>query len=998
MSEITSRLSAALADRYRIESLLGEGGMATVYLAEDLKHQRKVALKVLRPELAAAVGPERFLREIAVTAGLHHPHVLSLFDSGEADGFLFYVMPAVEGESLRDRLERERQLPQADALQIAGEVADALSYAHSRGVVHRDIKPENILLESGHAIVTDFGIARAIGTAGEVRLTETGLSVGTPAYMSPEQASGESGLDARSDVYSLACVLYEMLAGEPPHMGATPQAVIAKRLTEPAPSIRVLRDTVPPAVDDALARALARTPADRPTTASQFAEELTKGRPAVKRTSAAATRRSRLVVGALVAAAVIVVGVVKVLAGGGGNDGAIPEPATATPDPAVAVMPFRTVGSGLEYLQEGMVDLLGFNLDGVEGLRTIDPATVMIALRAREAAGGTTSGDRAVLALGAELDADFVVTGSLVQAGDDIRAVVEVHDVIRGRSAGTARVEGPTDSVMGLIDRLALELLREELIPADTGFRQISLSQITTTSLPALKAYLDGERDYRQARWSEALADFQRALEYDSVFARALYRAAETIGWGGAADFRLGSYYRRRLVPLLDRLSERDAMLVRAEMEQNADGIDILRAFTTRYPDDAEGWATLADVQYHKGVHLVDAADAFVQLALRAIQLNPYIAEPYQHVIELAFAELDSARAAEWIERYTAIFGNGGQEGCMYHVSHSLVWGDDAARARAYAALDTITARALMFDCVQAPLAAPPAALDSVAAAYRQAFESASDPDVVRILLWRLLQVRLPRGQVDAARDVLRRVAESPASRASIRIYAARWDLQLHLSAFADSVAARRAVRVLTNEQNRDSLFLELLVEPGGGDPSNEFWLGALAAEEGRWAEVDVRRRAIETQASRLREQGRSRDAGWAEALADALAAFRDLLRGDRSAIGEVEAVLRRLPADGYNIQQPEQFLRFRVGKMLFEWGALDQAERYFRSFFPYDYFYTSQAEYYLGRIHEARGRRDRAAVHYDRFLTWWKHADPALLPLVEDARLALARVAGEPE
>ncbi|MDH3571239.1 MAG: serine/threonine protein kinase, partial [Gemmatimonadota bacterium] len=235
MTDLLERLRTALADRYTIERELGKGGMATVYLAEDVKHHRPVALKVLRPELAAALGPERFLREIEIAANLHHPHILPLYDSGEAEGFLYYVMPYVEGESLRDRLEREKQLAIDDALQVAREVADALSYAHAHGVIHRDIKPENILLESGHAVVADFGIARAVDAAGGARLTETGIAIGTPAYMSPEQAGGEKDLDGRSDLYSLGCVLYEMLAGQPPFTGPTVESLVHQHLSAEPP-------------------------------------------------------------------------------------------------------------------------------------------------------------------------------------------------------------------------------------------------------------------------------------------------------------------------------------------------------------------------------------------------------------------------------------------------------------------------------------------------------------------------------------------------------------------------------------------------------------------------------------------------------------------------------------------------------------------------------------------------------------------------------------------
>jgi serine/threonine protein kinase len=274
MTDPLPRLVASLSDRYRIERELGEGGMATVYLAEDLKHRRKVALKVLKPELAAVLGGERFVQEITTTASLQHPNILPLFDSGSADGFLYYVMPYVEGETLRDRLRRERQLSVADSLEITAQVAAALAYAHERGVVHRDIKPDNIMFSSGRAVVADFGIARVFDAAGGNQLTATGMAVGTPAYMSPEQSAGESNVDGRSDQYSLASVLYEMLAGEPPFTGQTAAAVIAKRLGSPTPQVRVVRNGVPESVDRALQKAMQRSPADRFASVTRFVEAL----------------------------------------------------------------------------------------------------------------------------------------------------------------------------------------------------------------------------------------------------------------------------------------------------------------------------------------------------------------------------------------------------------------------------------------------------------------------------------------------------------------------------------------------------------------------------------------------------------------------------------------------------------------------------------------------------------------------------------------------------
>src|SRR3954467_14904515 len=284
------RLSASLADRYRIDRELGAGGMATVYLAHDLKHDRDVAIKVLHPDLGAALGGERFLSEIRTTARLQHPHILPLLDSGTADGLLYYVMPLVTGETLRARLERERQLPVDDALRIALEVADALAYAHDLGVIHRDIKPENILLQGGHATVADFGIALAVQQAGGQRMTQTGLSLGTPQYMSPEQALGERTIDARSDIYALAAVTYEMLTGDPPFTGSTVQAIVAKVLTEKPASLIARRERVTLAVEHAVLTALEKLPADRFASAAEFAKAL--GDPAFLNSAATIAARA----------------------------------------------------------------------------------------------------------------------------------------------------------------------------------------------------------------------------------------------------------------------------------------------------------------------------------------------------------------------------------------------------------------------------------------------------------------------------------------------------------------------------------------------------------------------------------------------------------------------------------------------------------------------------------------------------------------------------------
>src|SRR5690242_12378309 len=308
MTEAGPHLTTALADRYRIQRELGQGGMATVYLAQDLKHDRPVAIKVLRPELAAVIGAGRFLREIKTIATLQHPHILGLIDSGEVNGTAYFVMPFVEGESLRDRLRREKQLPIADAVRVATEVASALDYAHRHGVIHRDIKPENVMLHDGSALVADFGIALAISSAGgSSRMTETGMSLGTPHYMSPEQAMGDREITPRSDVYALGAMTYEMLIGDPPFLGSTAQAIVAKVMTEKPAPLKRQRERIPDAVEDAVLTALEKLPADRFATAAEFAAGLRGDAPVVRRragpsaaTRPVQTRRRRVV---LVAAA-----------------------------------------------------------------------------------------------------------------------------------------------------------------------------------------------------------------------------------------------------------------------------------------------------------------------------------------------------------------------------------------------------------------------------------------------------------------------------------------------------------------------------------------------------------------------------------------------------------------------------------------------------------------------------------------------------------------------
>jgi serine/threonine-protein kinase len=484
-----SRLKSALAGRYAIEGELGHGGMATVYLARDLRHHREVALKVLRPELAAALGPERFLREIRITAGLNHPHILPLYDSGEADGFLFYVMPRIQGESLRQRLQREPRLPVDQALAIGRQAAAALEYAHARGVIHRDIKPANILLHEGEAMVADFGIALAASGAAGERLTETGLLVGTPEYMSPEQSLGEPALDPRSDLYALASVLYEMLAGEPPYTGPTAQAVIARRVTGPVPAVRRLRPETPAGVERALTKALAPDPADRYASVAAFAQALTQP------------------------------------AGGG------PLPGVEPRSRSVAVLPFVNLSAdpANEYFADGITEDVIAQLCKIKAIKVISGTSVM-PLKKR---------DQSLREIGARLGVATLLEGSVRRAGDRVRIVAQLIDAESEENLWAESYDRQltdifviqTDVALHIVAALKAELSAEE---------RSRLRKEPTESLTAYQLYLQGR--YCLNRNTEegilkGIEFFEQAIAQDPKYAPAYTGVALAYGEVG----RLGS-------------------------------------------------------------------------------------------------------------------------------------------------------------------------------------------------------------------------------------------------------------------------------------------------------------------------------------------------------------------------------------------------------------------------------------------------------------------------
>src|SRR5438552_11117442 len=511
MRDLEERLRAALADRYALERELGRGGMAVVFLARDRRHDRAVAIKVLRQEIAAALGAERFLREIQIAAKLHHPHILPLYDSGAAGELLYYVMPYVEGESLRQRLEREKQLPVEEALALARQVAGALAYAHRNDVVHRDIKPENILLESGEAVVADFGIARAITAAGGDQLTQTGIAIGTPLYMSPEQGAGGEGLDGRSDVYSLACVLYEMLAGHPPFAGGTAQAILARHTVDPVPPLRTARATVPTAVEQALGRALAKLPADRYATALQFAEAL--GGPALAGAApgAGGSRRLRAVLGVGLALAALGVGLAVARPWRHAPPAAVSARAYAA---SVAVLPFETIGGEPqdEYFSDGMTDEIITQLAQIRDLKVISRTSV-VALK----------GSHLTLSRIADnVGVDHVLEGSARRAGGRVRVNAQLIAAKTDAHLWAKTYERDLKDVFRVQEEVAEDVSRA-LLATVQGLRPLGPGS-RTEQPAAYDAYLRGTY-WRQQRTRDgllrAMQAFEQALAIDSAYAPA---------------------------------------------------------------------------------------------------------------------------------------------------------------------------------------------------------------------------------------------------------------------------------------------------------------------------------------------------------------------------------------------------------------------------------------------------------------------------------------------
>lgn len=946
------RLNRALDGHYRIERQVGQGGMATVYLAEDLKHRRQVAIKVLRPELSATLGTERFLREIELAAKLQHPHIVPVYDSGSADEMLYYVMPYIEGESLRDLMRREGPLSLDRAAEIIREAASGLGYAHDHGIVHRDVKPENIMLSGGHAVVTDFGIARAIDAsrAESSHLTGAGMAIGTPAYMSPEQATADK-VDARSDQYALACVFYELVTGKQAFSGPTMQAMLTSILTGPRPRLSAVVPGIPGSVDGATQRALSTDPDKRFNSITEFARAIAMESSGAAAASRESRRWKRL---AIVLPLVVIAGtaVWAMLYGPGRRE-------VVSGAETIAVVPFNVSGTGVEGLGEGMVDLLSVNLDGVGPIRTIEPRSVLREWRRRVDSGEGDLDD--AIAVGRNTRAASVLTGSIVAAGSTARLTAELYG-LDGVRLGGAQIDGPIDSVLVLADGLALALLhdiwksREPLPSANT-------TGIRSASMPAIRAYLRGERYHRRGQWDSARVAFEEAVTADSTFALAWYRLANTLGWQGLYQVPLSLNAASNAVRFSDSLPPRmRALLVAYDLFAHGSPVaaDSARLYTQRYPDDADGWFLLGEAQYHTRAYRPLPPDRLREPFDKVIALDSSLAPAAIHPLEVAILTGDTVQ----IRRYEAVFrsAESSSELRRAELARRAVAGDDSALAAMFESPSGMALAAFQNRMSRAGGSEILSLAQMIAASATDGPEGAQ----LRALPGMIAQAL---GQSDTAMAIIDSANLGPQLQ-EMRSYVRLMPL---LSGYADPALLRMADSAIgRNHRNQYLAVWQGLMAIDMGDPARAYSFAGRVL-----ARPDTLQRFVH--GALYGVQGL------------ALVAQGDTTRG----IAVLDSA--RVLMAGTNAVNFVTPIEMRYAMLL---SSMPTTRR--RGIYHLNFGFTETAQvypivqYYLGRAWEAEGRIDSASVAYSRFLRLWNDSDSIYQPMLQQARDAVQRAAGE--
>lgn len=941
---------------YVVEGRLGSGGMGVVYLARDPVLDRSVAVKLLPPWLASAgAAKKRLAHEAKAASALEHPNVGVVYGFGEMpDGRPYMAMAHYKGETLRDRIERG-QLDLVTCTEIAAQMTGALSAAHDSGIVHRDVKPGNVIVTpSGQVKVVDFGAAMLA----DDRSTVEGGLLGTVAYMSPEQTRGDA-VDQRTDVWSLGVVLYEMLTGTRPFRGASDRAVIhAIRHDIPQPP-RAFRPDIGAALERLVSRCMEKDPKDRYTDAGALHQDLIALREGIP------TRGGlgRLIPPRLATAvAVAIAGIVALAALLDSRSEAGDAVLTAS---TIAVLPFTVSGPDIEEWREGMVTLLSTGLDGAGGLRAIDSRTVVAQWDLLDD-GEMSRGPDPALQIARQTGARYALTGTAVSIGPALRLTADVYRVDGAERLGQIRVEGSSEDVLDLVDRLAIDVLR--VLLGKTGGEEVpgvDLASLTTSSLPALKAFLDGDRAYRGSDFAAAVEAYERAVAEDSTFALAYLRMIDAYGWLGAGrrreEFELAARFRERL-PARERLFVESILASRAG--RPGEGLELILQATSRYPDAAVAWYYLGENYYHNPQTLA-SLDETEEPFRRAVELEPRFA-PYRiHLVDLAFQNHpDSSRVAEELSRYVALTSEKNHSRRSFELGFALAFGDSETRSGALAALDTVE-MGMLTRVLDFPLKHP-RFHDSRRAVLKKWIErkgqrpltTSWDVSHVSIQLFQRGRMRAYLADLDAGRI-------SPAAGAC--------DLLL---------AHHMGVPVPEDR-------LESMLAIAETDTTTErgLWCRTMyATERGRWADNARAIRLFRDEAQRVREQNPSR-ARAMEAAVRTLEAYAAWRRQ------HALAALRRLEvarlSEGISLQTYDN-LHFVTGALLLELDRPREALRYFQAI-----RWNPLATYHMGRAYEKLGAVDDAREAYSFFVSHWGDADPELQPLVQRAREAAMSLGG---
>ena len=968
MAELRDHLQQALGSTYTFERELEGGGMSRVFVAEERALGRSVVVKVLASELGLALNRERFQREILFAAQLQHPHIVPVLSAGEMDGVPYYTMPFIEGESLRDRLAGRTLMPLDDAVRILREIADALAYAHARGIVHRDIKPENVLLADGHALVTDFGVAKAVSESraapNGTTITRPGLTLGTPAYMAPEQALGDP-VDQRADLYSFGCVAYELLTGEGPFPHPSAHRLVTAHLTEPPPPVADKRRDIPPALAALVMRCLEKTPDRRPRSGRELLEELeaaVAGRPLAGRRPVS----RRWVVGAACLVLVTAIAIAWRVDG---------SPWAGAPLDAdvIAVFPFRVTGAdpSLHSLREGMIDLLDAKFIGAA--KVVDPRSVLAAWRR---AGGTDTSDMdegIALRLARRFGAGQLLLGSVSGSARSVVLTAALRDVRRG-SARQAAVEGPQDSLPALVDRLVAQLLA-----LHTGQDARSIASLGDMSIATLREYIEAQALGRRGRFEDAVPHYRAAIARDSSFALAGMGLALTVGWLDAGDWNEGwrVAWRGR-----DRLSKADRAILEAWVGQSypvwppkAQLRELAERAVGVAPDKAEAWYALGDNLYHFGAlqGLDHALERSLTAFNRAIALDSSYGHAAQHLPDLYVRTGDGANARRAIEHLLSLDSTSryGTFGLWFA---GVALGDRERHDRAMAALERSISTSVSVDLAQSALVTGIGYEDAEQLLTRLTRAGATEDERTQARLW-LYQLAGARGRPAFAARLIDGVSPLPSSVLFQRMFEG-----------GDSVTAARARRDAGRVLAPDNIMSQCTnAELAAG-------YDLLVRDDPSTAIAQAR--AIEDRLTSVHDVQFDECALAAMSLRVLLAA-----RGHTADLPAItirlDSALRAAPASPLLTLMTGNLIAARAFEQLGDQGrALNAARRRPILYGPLLGWATMLRE--EGRLAALTGDRDGAIRAYRLFVALRATAEPALQPEVRRVRAELTRLERE--